>query len=142
MRTASITVLAAACLGAALPAAAQAPDRAAKLVIGWGEPLDTLNPATTGNRDVGPIDANIFDTLVWLTPELTPTPHLATAWTVSPDGKTYSFTLRPGVTFHDGTPFDADAVVANFAYITNKDTQAKITLSLLGPCTDAKATGN
>ncbi len=144
MKTASLTALIAACLAAG-PAIAQtpapAPDRAAKIVIGWGEPLDTLNPATTGNRDVGPIDANIFDTLVWLTPDLKPTPDLATSWTVSPDGKTYSFTLRPGVTFHDGTPFDAAAVVANFAYITDKDTQSKITLSLLGPCATAKATG-
>ena len=145
MKTASLTALIAACLAAG-PAIAQtpapaAPDRAAKIVIGWGEPLDTLNPATTGNRDVGPIDANIFDTLVWLTPDLKLTPDLATSWTVSPDGKTYSFTLRPGVTFHDGTPFDAAAVVANFAYITDKDTQSKITLSLLGPCATAKATG-
>jgi peptide/nickel transport system substrate-binding protein len=40
-------------------------------------------------------------------------PHLATGWTVSPDGLTYTFTLRSGVTFSDGTVFDADAVVAN-----------------------------
>jgi peptide/nickel transport system substrate-binding protein len=141
MKIALIAALLAAGPVAAQTPAPAAPDRAAKLVIGWGEPLDTLNPATTGNRDVGPIDANIFDTLVWLTPDLKPTPDLATSWTVSPDGKTYSFTLRPGVTFHDGTPFDAAAVVANFAYITDKDTQAKITLSLLGPCASAKATG-
>jgi peptide/nickel transport system substrate-binding protein len=139
MRTAALAI---ACL-IAMPAfaQAQAPDKSAKIVIGWGEMLDTLNPATTGNRDVGPIDANIFDTLVWLTPELKPTPDLATSWTMSPDGKTYTFTLRPGVTYHDGTKFDAAAVVANFDYITNKDTQAKITLSLLGPCASAKATG-
>ena len=123
------------------PARAQAPDRSAKIVVGWGELLDTLNPATTGNRDVGPIAANIFDTLIWLTPELKPTPDLATSWTISPDGKTYVFTLRPGVTFHDGTKFDAAAVVANIDYITSKDTQAKIALSLLGPCTSAKVTG-
>ncbi len=49
------------------------------------EPLDTLNPATTGNRDVGPIDANIFDTLVWLTPDFKITPDLATKWEISPD---------------------------------------------------------
>jgi peptide/nickel transport system substrate-binding protein len=140
MRTARLPALAVACL-IATPALAQAPDRSAKIVIGWGEMLDTLNPATTGNRDVGPIDSNIFDTLVWLTPDLKPTPDLATSWTVSPDGKTYTFNLRPGVTFHDGTKFDAAAVVANFDYITNKDTQAKITLSLLGPCTSVKATG-
>jgi len=121
-------------------AAAASPDRDAKITVGWGEPLDTLNPATTGNRDVGPVDVNIFDTLVWLTPDFKITPDLATKWEVSPDGKTYTFTLREDVTFHDGTPFDAAAVVANIDYITNKDTQSKVSLSLLGPCASATAT--
>ncbi len=40
-------------------------------------------------------------------------PHLATSWTVSPDGKTYTFKLRTDVTFSNGTPFNAAAVVAN-----------------------------
>src|SRR5580700_10959489 len=116
---------------AAEPAAAQTPNRNAKLTIGWAEPVDSLNPATTGARNVGPIDANIFDTLVWLTPEFEITPHLATKWSVSDDGKTYTFTLREGVTFHD------EAVAANVKYITDKETQSKIALGLLGPCASA-----
>ncbi|WP_235031406.1 ABC transporter substrate-binding protein, partial [Geminicoccus flavidas] len=40
-------------------------------------------------------------------------PWLATGWTVSADGRTWDFTLRQGVTFTDGTPFDAQAVKAN-----------------------------
>jgi peptide/nickel transport system substrate-binding protein len=40
-------------------------------------------------------------------------PHLATSWTISPDGKTYTFKLRTGVTFSNGTAFNAAAVVAN-----------------------------
>lgn len=40
--------------------------------------------------------------------------QLATAWTVSPDKSTYTLTLRKGVTFHDGTTFDASAVKASF----------------------------
>ena len=124
---------------AAHGAGAQTVDRAAKLVLGWAEPVDTLNPATTGARDVGPIDVNIFDTLVWITPDFKLTPDLATGWSVSADGKTYTFTLRQGVTFHDGAPFDADAVVANIAYMADKSTQSNISLSLLGPCSSAKA---
>ncbi|MCU1492880.1 MAG: Peptide/nickel transport system substrate-binding protein [Acidimicrobiaceae bacterium] len=111
----------------------------ADLTLGWAEPPDTLNPATTGNRDVGPIDVNIFDTLVWDTPQLAPTPDLATKWTISPDGKTYTFTLRHGVKFQDGTPFNAAAVVSNIGYITAKTTQSTISLALLGPCLTAKA---
>jgi peptide/nickel transport system substrate-binding protein len=115
-------------------------DKQAKVTLGWAEPVDTLNPATTGNRDVGPIDSNLFDTLIWLTPDFQVTPDLATKWAVSPDGKTYTFTLRQDVKFHDGTPFDASSVVANINYITNKSTQSNISLGLLGPCTKATAT--
>jgi peptide/nickel transport system substrate-binding protein len=41
------------------------------------------------------------------------TSALASSWTVAPDHRTWTFTLREGVTFQDGTPFDADAVVFN-----------------------------
>jgi peptide/nickel transport system substrate-binding protein len=142
MKKLLMTAVAAGGLSLAIqPAIAQtaAPNKDAKLTIGWAEPVDSLNPATTGARDVGPIDANIFDTLVWLTPDFQITPHLATKWTISDDGKIYTLTLRQGVTFHDGTPFDADAVVANVKYITDKDTQSKISIGLLGPCATATA---
>jgi peptide/nickel transport system substrate-binding protein len=107
--------------------------------IGWAEPVDSLNPAVTGARDVGPIDSNIFDGLVWLTPALKATPHLATSWKISPDGKTYTFTLEKGVKFQDNTPFNASSVVANIKYITAKTTQSTIAIGLLGPCLQAKA---
>lgn len=110
------------------------------LTVGWAEPPDTLNPATTGARDVGPIDENMFDTLIWLTPTMQVTPDLATSWKLSGDGKTYTFELRHDVKFHDGTPFDAAAVVANWQYITSPSTQSKVAVGLLGPCTAATAT--
>ncbi len=136
----AVAALGALALGAPGRAARAAPNRDARITVGWAGPFDTLNPATTGNRNVGPIDANIFDTLVWLTPDFKVTPDLATKWEVSPDGKTYTFTLREDVTFQDGTPFDAAAVVANFDYIADKSTQSKISLTLLGSCTKATAT--
>lgn len=43
--------------------------------------------------------------------------QLATSWTISPDGLVYTFKLRDGVKFHDGMPFNADAVVFNFRRI-------------------------
>jgi MarR-like DNA-binding transcriptional regulator SgrR of sgrS sRNA len=42
-------------------------------------------------------------------------------WEVSEDGTEYTFTLREGVTFHDGTPFDAEAVKFNFDRMLNED---------------------
>lgn len=129
--------LAAAALGLAIAPAAAAQE----LVVGWAEPIDTLNPVTTSARNVGPILSNIFDTLVWLTPEFEVEPLLAKEWSVSDDRLTYTFKLREDVTFHDGTPFNAEAVVANFKYMTDANTQAKISPGLLGPCKSAAATG-
>lgn len=133
------TVLAAGALALAA-GGAQAQNKNAKLVVGWAEPIDTLDPVTTGARNTGPLLANIFDALVWLTPDFKVEPLLATKWAVSEDGKTYTFTLREDVKFHDGTPFDAESVVTNIKYITDKNTQAKVALSLLGPCKTAVAT--
>ncbi|GIW04534.1 MAG: peptide ABC transporter substrate-binding protein [Thermomicrobiales bacterium] len=48
-------------------------------------------------------------------------PGLAESWEVSPDGLAYTFKLRPGVTFHDGTPFDAEAAKFNIDRMTNPD---------------------
>ena len=48
-------------------------------------------------------------------------PSLATEWDVSEDGLEYTFTLRQGVTFHDGTPFNADAVKFNIDRQINPD---------------------
>jgi peptide/nickel transport system substrate-binding protein len=57
----------------------------------------------------------IFETLINLKPGTTElAPGLATEWEISPDAKTYTFTLRDGVTFHDGEPFNAEAVCFNF----------------------------
>jgi peptide/nickel transport system substrate-binding protein len=48
-------------------------------------------------------------------------PGLATSWTVSEDGKIYTFKLREGVTFHDGSPFNAEAAHFNFQRMTDKN---------------------
>ncbi|KMM85529.1 nickel ABC transporter substrate-binding protein [Pseudomonas taetrolens] len=57
--------------------------------------------------------AMVYEPLVRYTAEGSLQPWLATQWDVSPDGKTYTFTLRDGVTFSDGSPFNAAAAKAN-----------------------------
>lgn len=53
----------------------------------------------------------VYDNLVGFNDKMQIVPQLATEWSVSRDGLTWTFKLRRGVTFHDGTAFDADAVV-------------------------------
>ncbi|MFW9965380.1 MAG: ABC transporter substrate-binding protein, partial [Candidatus Sifarchaeia archaeon] len=64
------------------------------------------------------VSLNVYETLYtypWDTADTTPSvPLLATDVEISSDGMTYTFTLRQGVTFHDGTPFNASAVQMNF----------------------------
>jgi peptide/nickel transport system substrate-binding protein len=82
------------------------------LVFGRGGDSVGLDPAyeTDGNSFM--ICDNIYEALVFYQDESTALePGLAESWEISPDGKTYTFNLRKGVTFHDGTPFNADAVV-------------------------------
>lgn len=57
---------------------------------------------------------SLFDRLVDLDKDLNITPMLAEKWTVSDDGKSYTFNLRKDVKFHDGTDFNAEAVKYNF----------------------------
>src|SRR5260370_679769 len=58
--------------------------------------------------------AAIFDTLTYLDEKGQPQPKLALSWTHSDDFTTWTFKLRPGVKFQDGTPFNAEAAKANF----------------------------
>jgi peptide/nickel transport system substrate-binding protein len=62
------------------------------------------------------IDRNILDSLVTEANDGSIKPWLATSWTVSANGLTYNFTLKPGVKFTDGTPLTAQAVVDNFTF--------------------------
>ncbi|HRP98899.1 MAG TPA: ABC transporter substrate-binding protein [Terrimesophilobacter sp.] len=79
---------------------------------------------------------NTFDSLVYQRDDGSFAPWLATAWTVSPDGLDYTFTLRDDVTFHDGEPFNADAVKANFDHVVDPDTASAQAASLIGYADD------
>ncbi len=64
---------------------------------------------------------NIFEGLVRIDETGAVEPGLAESWTISEDGLTYSFALRDGVTFHDGTTFDAEDVKFTFDRILAAD---------------------
>lgn len=93
----------------AAPAIAQ--DGRAITVVTAEEPVD-LDPGNTDYRDIAQITKlNILEPLIWQDiRDSTLKPRLATSWEKTGD-LTWRFALRDGVTFHDGAPFDADAVV-------------------------------
>lgn len=59
-----------------------------------------------------PTIKNLYDSLIEYTPEGRAIPNLAESWTIVPDNASVTLTLRRGVTFHSGAPFDAEAVSA------------------------------
>lgn len=74
-----------------------------------------LDPAFASDGETFRISRQIFEGLVGVEPGTAdPAPLLATEWTSNDEGTSYTFTLQEGVTFHDGSEFDAEAVCANF----------------------------
>ncbi|MCP2266780.1 ABC transporter substrate-binding protein [Promicromonospora thailandica] len=81
---------------------------------GSAEP-SSLDPAFASDGETFRVARQIFEGLVGVEPGTAdPAPLLAESWDISEDGLTYTFNLKEGVTFHDDTPFDAEAVCANF----------------------------
>jgi peptide/nickel transport system substrate-binding protein len=105
---AAVTVTATA--GAAIKA-----KQAGTIVFGGTADPTYLDPALASDGETFRATEQMFEGLVRLRPgSLKVVPALATGWSTSKDGKTWTFKLRQGVKFHDGTAFNAKAVCANF----------------------------
>jgi peptide/nickel transport system substrate-binding protein len=89
------------------------PAFATTLKIGMQDDPDALDPATSGTYAGRIVFTAMCDKLVDIDANLKIVPQLATSWSWSADHKQITFTLRKGVTFQDGTPFDAAAVKFN-----------------------------
>ena len=105
-------------------AAGSKPRNGGTLVVGQYQEVTQFDPNRQYSWETWRIDRNIYETLVdedLSSPTNTPKiiPRLATSWKVSKDAKTYTFTLRQGVKFTDGTAFDAEAVRFNVRRFTD-----------------------
>jgi len=92
------------------------------LIYGRGSDADRLDPVSTDNGESIKVIVNVFEPLVTYADETTDlVPCLAESWEQSDDGLTWTFHLRPGVKFHDGTPMNAEAVVFSFERMLHED---------------------
>jgi peptide/nickel transport system substrate-binding protein len=103
--------------------------------IVYGLTLDAsgYDPQINISSELGIPFYSVYDTLVYRHPQnMEFTGGLAESWEMSGDGLVWTFYLKHGVTFHDGTPFNAQAVAYNLDRIANPDTGSGKALSLLG----------
>jgi peptide/nickel transport system substrate-binding protein len=87
------------------------------LTIGMGSEPETLDPGDAVYVQEQFVLISLFDSLLSIAPDNTVHPGLALTWEPNADYTEFTFTLRQDVTFHDGTPFKADAVKASFDHI-------------------------
>lgn len=129
--------LLAACGGGPVPttaaAAAGPPRRGGQLRIGLvgGGNSESFSPATASSTLINTTMATaVFDALSNIQPDLSLAPALALSWKSDATATTWTFTLRPGVTWHDGSPFTAADVVYSIRWMADEANQ------------NAKAVGN
>jgi peptide/nickel transport system substrate-binding protein len=131
--------LLAACGAGGTPAAAAAgpPVAGGTLRLSMSADPLCLDPHAISS-DVEQIFGRIqFDNLVYLDDKGNASPWLAKSWEISPDGKTYTFHLRTGVTFSDGAVLDAGAVKANFEHMLNPATRSPLAGPYIAPYHDS-----
>lgn len=105
-----------------------------RIVYGLTLSPSGFDPHVHQSSEIGIVLRQVYDTLVYRQPDTGQfVAGLASEWTISPDGLVYEFKLKQGVRFHDGTPFNAQAVADNLARITSPATRSQQAVLLLGP---------
>lgn len=117
------------------------PVKGGTLVVGIGGQLPaqgTLNPAVNTQGGMQQAAGLMFSGLVEIDDKANPVPELATKWDIAESGRVYTFSLRDGVKFHDGTPLTAADVKFSYeaALLRNHArTQSSVGAALAQPCT-------
>lgn len=114
------------------------PRRGGTLTVGVNSEIDGFLPAANHFDNSGIDYANaVYDTLTRIAADGTAQPYLAQSVVPNGDRSVWTITLRPGVTFHDGSPLTGDVVVANFQALR----QSPLTGQAVTPVTGVRATG-
>jgi len=155
LRTGKLTrrqfVMGALATGIALPAAlsisgnvmADTPKKGGRLRIGtgYGSTTDSLDPGTYENSMMTAIGYSYGNHLTEVDSDGTLVPELAESYEPSPDAKTWMFSLRAGVEFHNGKSLTADDVIATFNYHRGEDSKSAAK-GLLSAITSIKKDGD
>lgn len=112
-----------------LAAAAQAQTTLRVVMINDLTSLDPVQSTAAFVRNHGFL---VYDQLFALDSKGEPKPEMVESWTVSPDGRDYRFTLRPGLTFHDGAPVRAADAVASIRRWAQRDVVGKALAAATG----------
>ena len=119
--------------GTGAVSAPSGPVKGGTLTVGIYQEPPTLDPHVSGSATAGRVMRHIFDSLVYQSSPGKFEPGLATSWESADAGRTWTFKLRQGVTFHDGTPFNAQSVKFSFDRIADPKTKSLSAIGLLGP---------
>jgi peptide/nickel transport system substrate-binding protein len=92
-----------------------------------------IDPHRDASSELGIFLTSVYDPLVWRDQEGNYYPGLAESWEISDDGKVYTFHLRDDVKFHDGEPFNAEAVKTNFERIVDHEIGSRKAVYMMGP---------
>lgn len=117
MKRFTVRFLALLLAGALLSAAS-----ARSITMAMGAQPETLDPQVTSATSSFQVARSIYDTLAQVDRDGELVPGLAESWEVSEDGLAWTFHLRDGVTFHDGSPFDSADVKATLERIVSAET--------------------
>jgi peptide/nickel transport system substrate-binding protein len=112
-------------------AASSSPTKGGTINVALDNVTLCLDPQVSPQYQTYEIARNIVDSLVAQTSAGKFLPWLATSWVVSSNAEQFTFTLRQGVTFSDGTVFDGSVVKANFDRIVNPATKSQFAAGLL-----------
>src|SRR5437660_4479372 len=123
-----VTTLGLAVLPMTRPTAAQQAVRGGTLTFATGADPDSLDPQNTQSNPGEQVNRMMHENLVRFSAKMQLEPALAESWLASKDGLTWTFKLRKGVKFHDGTPFDAKAVKYFFDRVLGDEKPFKASL--------------
>lgn len=101
----------------------------------------TYDPRVTQSRHEEQVIVQVFDSLLSADENGNVHPGLAKSWQVSDDGLSYTFQLRDDVTFHDGTPFNAEAVKFTFDTIVDPALGSQGAVDIIGPYASTEVLG-